>query len=151
MTPPPLQVKLLQATGLPRHLSNFVFCLYHFWGQEEDTFVAPEVAPSSLSSASTDPQCTVVFDSAKVNKRVHRTPCSLWFADALLCLQEFSVPVSEDFVDFLAEGSVAIEVYGHKQENHRRNLALWDLGVIQAKTRSLRERSRSTNTLQNVT
>lgn len=53
------------------------------------------------------------------------------------------MPVSEDFVDFLAEGSVAIEVYGHKQENHRRNLALWDLGVIQAKTRSLRERSRN--------
>ncbi|XP_026197072.1 kinesin-like protein KIF13B isoform X2 [Anabas testudineus] len=111
-------VKILQATGLPRHLSNFVFCLYHFWGQEEPVFVAPEVAPSSSSSASTDPQCTVVFDSAK----------------------EISVPVSEDFVDFLAEGSVAMEVYGHKQANHRRNLALWDLGVIQAKTRSLRER-----------
>lgn len=50
------------------------------------------------------------------------------------------MPVSEDFVEFLAEGAVAIEVYGHKQANHRRNLALWDLGVIQAKTRSLRER-----------
>ncbi|XP_008287785.1 kinesin-like protein KIF13B [Stegastes partitus] len=111
-------VKLLQATGLPRHLSNFVFCQYHFWGQEEPVFTAPEVAPSSSSSASRDPQCTVVFDSAK----------------------ELSVPVSEDFVEFLAEGAVAIEVYGHKQANHRRNLALWDLGVIQAKTRSLRER-----------
>lgn len=44
-------------------------------------------------------------------------------------------------MEFLAEGAVAIEVYGHKQANHRRNLALWDLGVIQAKTRSLRERS----------
>uniref|UniRef100_A0AAQ5Z0F0 Kinesin motor domain-containing protein n=1 Tax=Amphiprion ocellaris TaxID=80972 RepID=A0AAQ5Z0F0_AMPOC len=113
-----LQVKVLQATGLPRHLSNFVFCQYHFWGQEEPVFTAPEVAPSSSSSASRDPQCTVVFDSAK----------------------ELSVPVSEDFVEFLAEGAVAIEVYGHKQANHRRNLALWDLGVIQAKTRSLRER-----------
>uniref|UniRef100_A0AAQ5ZWD0 Kinesin family member 13Bb n=1 Tax=Amphiprion ocellaris TaxID=80972 RepID=A0AAQ5ZWD0_AMPOC len=111
-----LQVKVLQATGLPRHLSNFVFCQYHFWGQEEPVFTAPEVAPSSSSSASRDPQCTVVFDS------------------------ELSVPVSEDFVEFLAEGAVAIEVYGHKQANHRRNLALWDLGVIQAKTRSLRER-----------
>ncbi|XP_054871760.1 kinesin-like protein KIF13B isoform X3 [Amphiprion ocellaris] len=111
-------VKVLQATGLPRHLSNFVFCQYHFWGQEEPVFTAPEVAPSSSSSASRDPQCTVVFDSAK----------------------ELSVPVSEDFVEFLAEGAVAIEVYGHKQANHRRNLALWDLGVIQAKTRSLRER-----------
>uniref|UniRef100_A0A7N8WIG8 Kinesin-like protein KIF13B n=1 Tax=Mastacembelus armatus TaxID=205130 RepID=A0A7N8WIG8_9TELE len=112
------QVKILQATGLPRHLSNFVFCLYHFSGQEEPVFTAPEVATSSSSSASKDPQCTVVFDSA----------------------MELSVPVSEDFMEFLAEGAVAIEVYGHKQANHRRNLALWDLGVIQAKTRSLRER-----------
>ncbi|RVE56001.1 hypothetical protein OJAV_G00231620 [Oryzias javanicus] len=114
-------VKILQATGLPRHLSNFVFCQYHFWGQEDPVFTAPEVTPSSSSSAtaaSKDPQCNVVFDSAT----------------------EFSLPVSEDFVEFLAEGSVAIEVYGHKQANYRRNLALWDLGVIQAKTRSLRER-----------
>uniref|UniRef100_A0A672HQC6 Kinesin family member 13Bb n=1 Tax=Salarias fasciatus TaxID=181472 RepID=A0A672HQC6_SALFA len=114
-------VKLLQATGLPRHLSNFVFCQYHFWGQEEPVFTPPEVTPAG-SSSSKDPQCTVVFDSAK----------------------ELSVPVSEDFVEFLAEGAVAIEVYGHKQANHRRNLALWDLGVIQAKTRSLRERSSET-------
>eukprot|EP00064_Thunnus_orientalis_P016859 superscaffoldBa00003432_g16931 len=112
-------VKILQATGLPRHLSNFVFCQYHFWGQEEPVFIAPEMASSNSSSASRDPQCTVVFDSAK----------------------ELSVSVSEDFVEFLSEGAVAIEVYGHKQANHRRNLALWDLGVIQAKTRSLRERS----------
>uniref|UniRef100_A0AAX7TWN2 Kinesin family member 13Bb n=1 Tax=Astatotilapia calliptera TaxID=8154 RepID=A0AAX7TWN2_ASTCA len=111
-------VKILQATGLPRHLSNFVFCQYRFWAQEEPVFTAPEVASSSSASASRDPQCTVVFDSTK----------------------ELSVPVSEDFVEFLAEGAVAIEVYGHKQANHRRNLALWDLGVIQAKTRSLRER-----------
>ncbi|XP_067338999.1 kinesin-like protein KIF13B isoform X2 [Channa argus] len=111
-------VKILQATGLPRHLSNFVFCLYHFYGQEEAVFVAPEVTPSSSLLISTDPLCTVVFDSAK----------------------EFSVPVTEDFVEFLADGSVAIEVFGHKLANHRRNLALWDLGVIQAKTRSLRER-----------
>ncbi|KAI3364074.1 hypothetical protein L3Q82_010899, partial [Scortum barcoo] len=111
-------VKILQANGLPRHLSNFVFCQYHFWGQEEPVFIAPEVAPSCSSPTSRDPQCTVVFDSAK----------------------ELSVTVTEEFLEFLAEGAVAIEVYGHKQANHRRNLALWDLGVIQAKTRSLRER-----------
>lgn len=50
------------------------------------------------------------------------------------------MPVTEEFVEFLSEGAVAIEVYGHKEANPRRNLALWDLGVIQAKTRSLRER-----------
>lgn len=56
------------------------------------------------------------------------------------------MPVSEEFVEFLSEGAVAIEVYGHKQANPRRNLALWDLGVIQAKTRSLRERCSDTDT-----
>uniref|UniRef100_A0A8C3AI15 Kinesin family member 13B n=1 Tax=Cyclopterus lumpus TaxID=8103 RepID=A0A8C3AI15_CYCLU len=91
-------VKILHANGLPRHLSNFVFCQYHFWGEEESVFIAPEMQPSSSSSSSRDPQCTVVFDSNKYN------------------------------------------LYGHKQSNHRRNLALWDLGVIQAKTRTLRER-----------
>nr|XP_057928808.1 kinesin-like protein KIF13B isoform X2 [Doryrhamphus excisus] len=111
-------VKILQATGLPRHLSNFVFCQYHFWGQKEPIFIAPEMASSASPADSRDPQCTVVFDSCK----------------------ELSVPVSEDFLEYLSEGAVAIEVYGHKQANHRRNLALWDLGVIQAKTRSLRER-----------
>uniref|UniRef100_A0A8C6V1K7 Kinesin family member 13Bb n=1 Tax=Neogobius melanostomus TaxID=47308 RepID=A0A8C6V1K7_9GOBI len=111
-------VKILQATGLPRHLSNFVFCQYHFWGQEEPVFVAPEMASPGSPAASRDPQCTVVFDSAK----------------------ELAVSVSEDFVEYLSDGAVAIEMYGHKQANHRRNLALWDLGVIQAKTRSLRER-----------
>ncbi|XP_062415468.1 kinesin-like protein KIF13B isoform X2 [Pungitius pungitius] len=110
-------VKILRASGLPRHLSNFVFCQFHFWGQEESVFIGPEMQPSS-SSSSRDPECTVVFDSTK----------------------ELSVPVSEDFLEYLAEGAVAIEVYGHKQANHRRNLALWDLGVIQAKTRTLRER-----------
>lgn len=61
------QVKILQATGLPRHLSNFVFGQYHFWGQEEPVFIAPEMAAcSSSSSSSSDPQCTVVFDSAQV-------------------------------------------------------------------------------------
>ncbi|XP_077566628.1 kinesin-like protein KIF13B [Stigmatopora nigra] len=111
-------VKILQATGLPRYLSNFVFCQYHFCGQTEPMFIPPEMSRFPSPSASKDPQCTVVFDSTK----------------------ELSVPVSEDFLDYLSEGAVAIEVYGHKQENHRRNLALWDLGVIQAKTRSLRER-----------
>uniref|UniRef100_A0A4W6CLB8 Kinesin family member 13B n=1 Tax=Lates calcarifer TaxID=8187 RepID=A0A4W6CLB8_LATCA len=102
------QVKILQATGLPRHLSNFVFC----------------------------PVSTSGVRRIKEKIKQQRKDLSLVF----LSLQELSVPVSDDFVEFLTEGAVAIEVYGHKQVNHRRNLALWDLGVIQAKTRTLRER-----------
>lgn len=48
--------------------------------------------------------------------------------------------VTEDFIEYLTEGAVAIEVYGHKQSDGGRNPALWDLSIIQAKTRTLRDR-----------
>ncbi|KFQ73017.1 Kinesin-like KIF13B, partial [Phaethon lepturus] len=111
------RIKILQATGLPQHLSNFVFCKYTFWDQVEPVNVAPEVDPS-LSSISKEPRCMVVFDHCN----------------------EVSVNISEDFMEHLYDGALAIEVYGHKQSGDRRNPALWDLGIIQAKTRSLRDR-----------
>lgn len=61
-----LQIKILQATGLPQYLSNFVFCQYAFWDQPEPIIVAPEVDPSSSSPSTKDPHCMVVFDSCKV-------------------------------------------------------------------------------------
>ncbi|KFP65948.1 Kinesin-like KIF13B, partial [Cariama cristata] len=111
------RIKILQATGLPQHLSNFVFCKYTFWDQLEPVTVAPEVDPS-LSSVSKEPRCMVVFDHCN----------------------EVSVNISEDFMEHLYDGALAIEVYGHKQSGDRKNPALWDLGIIQAKTRSLRDR-----------
>ncbi|KAK2510880.1 hypothetical protein Q9233_017398 [Columba guinea] len=111
------RIKILQATGLPQHLSNFVFCKYTFWDQLEPVVVAPEVDPS-LSSTSKEPRCMVVFDHCN----------------------EVSVNISEDFMEHLYDGALAIEVYGHKQSGDRKNPALWDLGIIQAKTRSLRDR-----------
>uniref|UniRef100_A0A8B9Z4L4 Kinesin family member 13B n=1 Tax=Buteo japonicus TaxID=224669 RepID=A0A8B9Z4L4_9AVES len=111
------QIKILQATGLPQHLSNFVFCKYTFWDQLEPVNVAPEVDPS-VSSVSKEPRCMVVFDHCN----------------------EVSVNISEDFMEHLYDGALAIEVYGHKQSGDRKNPALWDLGIIQAKTRSLRDR-----------
>ncbi|NXP23408.1 KI13B protein, partial [Scytalopus superciliaris] len=111
------RIKILQATGLPQHLSNFVFCKYTFWDQLEPVSVAPEVDPSQ-SSISKEPRCMVVFDHCN----------------------EVSVNISEDFMEHLYDGALAIEVYGHKQSGDRKNPALWDLGIIQAKTRSLRDR-----------
>ncbi|XP_078506005.1 kinesin-like protein KIF13B isoform X1 [Lissotriton helveticus] len=112
------KIKILQATGLPQHLSNFVFCTYTFWDLPEAVTVAPEVDPTTSSPVSKEPQCMVVFDHCK----------------------EFSTTISEDFIDYLTEGALAIEVYGHKPNDPRKNPALWDLGIIQAKTRSLRDR-----------
>ncbi|KAL7405473.1 hypothetical protein ABVT39_001526 [Epinephelus coioides] len=111
-------IKILQATGLPQFLSNFVFCQYSFWDQPEPFIVAPEVDPSSSSPSTKDPHCMVVFDSCK----------------------EVAVSVTEDFIEYLTEGAVAIEVYGHRQADAGRNPALWDLSIIQAKTRTLRDR-----------
>ncbi|XP_056134426.1 kinesin-like protein KIF13B [Lampris incognitus] len=111
-------IKILQATGLPQYLSNFVFCQYSFWDQPEPIIVAPEVDPSASSPSSKDPHCMVVFDSCK----------------------EHAVSVTEDFIEYLTEGAVAIEVYGHRQADPGRNPALWDLSIIQAKTRTLRDR-----------
>ncbi|XP_053434392.1 kinesin-like protein KIF13B isoform X2 [Nycticebus coucang] len=110
-------VKILQATGLPQHLSHFVFCKYDFWDQQDPVMVAPEVDTSS-SPVSKEPHCMVVFDHCR----------------------EFSVNITEDFIEHLSEGALAIEVYGHKINDPRKNPALWDLGIIQAKTRSLRDR-----------
>ncbi|NP_001138546.1 kinesin family member 13B L homeolog [Xenopus laevis] len=109
-------IKVLQATGLPQHLTNFVFCHYVFWDQPEPTTVAPEVdtAPPVIKGT----ECMVVFDHCK----------------------EFAVNITEDFLEYLSEGALAIEVYGHRQSDPHRNPALWDLGIIQAKTRSLRDR-----------
>lgn len=111
-------IKILQATGLPQYLSNFVFCQYSFWDQPEPFIVAPEVDNSSSSPSNKDPHCMVVFDSCK----------------------EHAVSVTEDFIEYLTEGAVAIEVYGHRQADSGRNPALWDLSIIQAKTRTLRDR-----------
>uniref|UniRef100_A0AAY5KYN8 Kinesin family member 13Ba n=1 Tax=Esox lucius TaxID=8010 RepID=A0AAY5KYN8_ESOLU len=111
-------IKILQATGLPQYLSNFVFCQYSFWDQAEPIIVAPEVDPSSSSPSSKDPHCMVVFDSCK----------------------EIAVAVTEEFIEYLTEGALAIEVYGHRQADPGRNPALWDLSIIQAKTRTLRDR-----------
>ncbi|XP_072369445.1 kinesin-like protein KIF13B isoform X2 [Scyliorhinus torazame] len=111
-------IKILQATGLPRHLSNFVFCQYTFWDQAEPIIVAPEVDPSSLTPTGKDPECMVVFDHCK----------------------EFSVNLSEDLLEYLSDGALAFQVYGHKSRDSRKNPSIWDLGIIQAKTRSLRDR-----------
>ncbi|MEE6477180.1 hypothetical protein FKM82_011393 [Ascaphus truei] len=111
-------IKVLQATGLPQHLTNFVFCHYTFWDQPDPVTVAPEVDPSTSSPISKEPQCMVVFD--------HCT--------------EFAVNITEDFLEYLSEGALAIDVYGHRQSDPCKNPALWDLGIIQAKTRSLRDR-----------
>ena len=80
-----IQIKILQATGLPQYLSNFVFCQYSFWDQSEPIIVAPEVDTSSSSPSTKDPYCMVVFDSCKV-KGWMRSPDMMLCGTVLLSL-----------------------------------------------------------------
>ena len=36
-----IQVTIKNAAGLPPSLSHFVFCQYHFWGEQDPTVVPP--------------------------------------------------------------------------------------------------------------
>ncbi|MEQ2188329.1 hypothetical protein GOODEAATRI_013823 [Goodea atripinnis] len=110
------RVRIKEATGLPLNLSNFVFCQYNFWEHGEPTVAPPMVSPDTPSSRSPDSQFTVQFDHCK----------------------DYVVHVTDEFLEFISDGALAIEVWGHRCAGNGR--ALWELDVLEAKTQTLRDR-----------
>uniref|UniRef100_A0A8C3TUG0 Kinesin family member 13A n=1 Tax=Catharus ustulatus TaxID=91951 RepID=A0A8C3TUG0_CATUS len=110
------QVKIKEATGLPPNLSNFVFCQYTFWDQCESTVAAPVVDPDVPSSQSKDSHFTVIFSHCK----------------------DYVVNVTEEFLEFISEGALAIEVWGHRCTGN--GSSVWEVDSLHAKTRTLRDR-----------
>uniref|UniRef100_A0A674CIM4 Kinesin family member 13A n=1 Tax=Salmo trutta TaxID=8032 RepID=A0A674CIM4_SALTR len=105
------------ATGLPVNLSNFVFCQYTFWEGAEPTVAPPMVSPDTPTTPRTpDAQFTVRFDHCK----------------------DYVIHVTEEFLEFIADGALAIEVWGHRCAGNGRSL--WELDALLAKTRTLRDR-----------
>ncbi|KAI1886203.1 hypothetical protein AGOR_G00211570 [Albula goreensis] len=109
------RVRIRDATGLPLNLSNFVFCQYTFWEQAEPTVAPPMVSPDT-PSPTPEAQFTVRFDHCK----------------------DYVVHVTEEFLEFISEGALAIEVWGHRCAGNGRSL--WEPDALQAKTRTLRDR-----------
>uniref|UniRef100_H3A1E4 Kinesin family member 13A n=1 Tax=Latimeria chalumnae TaxID=7897 RepID=H3A1E4_LATCH len=109
-------VRIREVTGLPLNLSNFVFCQYTFWDQSEATVAPPMVNPDMPSPRSKEAQFTVKFDHCK----------------------DYVVHVTEEFLEFISEGALAIEVWGHRCAGNGRSI--WELDALQAKTRTLRDR-----------
>uniref|UniRef100_A0AAQ6A8N8 Kinesin family member 13A n=1 Tax=Amphiprion ocellaris TaxID=80972 RepID=A0AAQ6A8N8_AMPOC len=103
-----------RATGLPLNLSNFVFCQYTFWEHGEPTVAPPMVSPDRPSPRSPDAQFTVQFDHCKVEQK------------------------SYEFLEFISDGALAIEVWGHRCAGNGRSL--WELDALEAKTQTLRDR-----------
>ncbi|XP_056141552.1 kinesin-like protein KIF13A isoform X1 [Lampris incognitus] len=110
------RVRIREATGLPLNLSNFVFCQYTFWECAEPTVAPPMVSPDTPSTRSPDAQFTVSFDHCK----------------------EYTVHVTEEFLEFISDGALSIEVWGHRCARNGRSL--WELDAQQAKTRTLQDR-----------
>ncbi|XP_011483487.1 kinesin-like protein KIF13A isoform X5 [Oryzias latipes] len=110
------RVRIREATGLPLNLSNFVFCQYTFWDYGEPIVVPPMVSPDRPSPLSPDAQFTVQFDHCK----------------------DYVVPVTDEFLEFISDGALAIEVWGHRCAGKGR--PLWELDALEAKTRTLRDR-----------
>ncbi|XP_065769223.1 kinesin-like protein KIF13A isoform X5 [Muntiacus reevesi] len=110
------RVKIKEATGLPLNLSNFVFCQYTFWDQCESTVAAPVVDPEVPSPQSKDAQYTVTFSHCK----------------------DYVVNVTEEFLEFISDGALAIEVWGHRCSGN--GSSIWEVDSLHAKTRTLHDR-----------
>ncbi|XP_045900572.1 kinesin-like protein KIF13A isoform X5 [Micropterus dolomieu] len=110
------RVRIREATGLPLNLSNFVFCQYTFWEHGEPTVAPPMVSPDRPSPRSPDAQFTVQFDHCK----------------------DYLVHVTDEFLEFISDGALAIEVWGHRCAGNGR--LLWELDALEAKTQTLRDR-----------
>ncbi|XP_062322769.1 kinesin-like protein KIF13A isoform X2 [Osmerus eperlanus] len=110
------RVRVREATGLPLNLSNFVFCQYTFWEHAEPTVAPPMVSPDTPSPRSPDTQFSVRFDHCK----------------------DYVVHVTEEFLEFISDGALAIEVWGHRCAGNGRSL--WEPDALEAKTRTLQDR-----------
>ncbi|KAM9310605.1 kinesin-like protein KIF13A isoform 2-T2 [Pholidichthys leucotaenia] len=110
------RVRIREATGLPHNLSNFVFCQYTFWEHGEPTVAPPMVSPDRPSPRSPDAQFSVRFDHCK----------------------DYVVHVTDEFLEFISDGALAIEVWGHRCAGNGRSL--WELDALEAKTQTLRDR-----------
>ncbi|XP_020842473.1 kinesin-like protein KIF13A isoform X4 [Phascolarctos cinereus] len=110
------RVKIKAATGLPLNLSNFVFCQYTFWDQCGSTVAAPVVDPDVPSPQSKEPQFTVIFSHC----------------------EDYVVNVTEEFLEFISDGALAIEVWGHRCSGN--GSSIWEVDSLHAKTRTLQDR-----------
>lgn len=106
------RVSIKQASGLPLSLSNFVFCQYTFWGHQEA--VVP-VNTSDLTALNQN--MTFKFEHEK----------------------DYTVNVTEEFLEHCAEGALSIEVWGHRSIGFSRSKG-WEVEQQQAKARSLTDR-----------
>ncbi|XP_052757774.1 kinesin-like protein KIF13B isoform X2 [Galleria mellonella] len=131
-----VRVVIKQATGLPPSLSHFVFCQYSLWGGGEPVVVPPHVSadtPPPAPPASPAPPAT----PAQPLSPRHQPQVTFRFDHR----QDFTVPLTEEFIEHCAEGALSIEVWGHRSAGFSRGRGNWEVEQQQlAKARSLADR-----------
>lgn len=86
-----VQVSVLEASGLPLAYSHNLFCQYKFWGQEDSLIIPPLIPPTGQEPSTRD--------------NIHRFNHS----------QIFGVEATEEFLEYVDEGALAVEVWGHRR------------------------------------
>ncbi|XP_025837390.1 kinesin-like protein KIF13A isoform X2 [Agrilus planipennis] len=116
------RVHIKQASGLPLSLSHFVFCQYTFWNHPDPIVVPPPVDPELHEN---------VFNPGQKDTMTFRFDH----------VKDFTVPITEEFVEHCAEGALSIEVWGHRSAGFTRTKPGWEVEQQQlAKARSLADR-----------
>ncbi|XP_078585442.1 kinesin-like protein KIF13A isoform X6 [Branchiostoma floridae x Branchiostoma japonicum] len=111
------RLKILEATDLPPSLSHFVFCQYTFWGHPSSVVVPPVINPE-LPSYRSVKGTTMRFEHSR----------------------EFTVNVTEEFMDFLENGAWSIEVWGHRSAGFDSTKPGWEVDHVSQKAKSLSDR-----------
>ncbi|XP_076685082.1 kinesin-like protein KIF13A isoform X5 [Andrena cerasifolii] len=115
------RVTIKQATGLPLSLSHYVFCQYMFCGHPE-----PIVVPAVDNSEQMNATCQTGQRDSLAFKFNHT--------------KDFTVPITEEFMEHCAEGALSIEVWGHRSAGFSRSKPGWEVEQQLAKARSLADR-----------
>lgn len=110
------QVMIREARGLPPALSHFVFCQYTFWCYPEPIVVPPVVGPEAVSRKRPE-DISFYFDHTR----------------------EFTVHVTDEFVEHCMGGALSIEVWGHRSAAFS-NRSDWEIEQVQAKSQSIMDR-----------
>ncbi|KAJ8918779.1 hypothetical protein NQ315_015099 [Exocentrus adspersus] len=108
-----IRIRIKQATGLPVSLAHFVFCQYSFW-YHPDPIVVPDASDSHGQKQST----IVKFDHT----------------------HDFTVNLSEEFIDHCAEGALSVEVWGNRSAGFSKYKPGWEVEQQLATARSLLDR-----------
>jgi kinesin family protein 13 len=120
-----IRVCIKTARGLPISLSNFVFCQYSLWGFHDST-VVPSVVDNDYSN------------TRRTNNSSDEKEELIFHFDHQ---KEFTIPLTEEFLEHCSDGALSIEVWGHRVSGISPSKPGWGVADAQLKMcRSLADR-----------